>query len=306
MKAFAVVMAALAAVVVAPLTLRADTPAEPAAAPPIAEQADTFREIPRALRARLGVQLYSYRHDLKRDLDGTLTKLRALGFRNVETYVGATETAAQLRAALDKAGLKAVAAHMPYDMVRTDPQGTVDYVKTLGAREIGIAWVQTAEPFDETQARAAIAAFNTACPILRAAGLTPYYHIHGYEFAPYGEGTLFDLMVAEVPARCMEIQADVFWVKHGGEDPVSFLRKHGKRVTSLHLKDMADDTEIPSFTGHAPEESSVPLGSGSIDIAGVLAEARRLNVRHYIIEDESPHVHEQIPQTFTYLATITR
>src|SRR5690606_25591335 len=121
--------------------------------------------------------------------------------------------------------------------------------------------------FDAEDADRAVEAFNRAGQLLRDAGLTFFYHTHGFEFGPAEDGgTLFDSIVARTDPENVKFQLDVFWAFHGGADPVALLGRYPDRFVSTHLKDMREGTER-NDTGAAPPESSVALGTGMVDIA---------------------------------------
>jgi sugar phosphate isomerase/epimerase len=292
-------LAAAAAMVLAAACTPSETPAEQSGSA-------AFEQIPQDLRDRLGVQLYSYRHQTADDLPGVLAKIRGLGFRYVEVGPGLL-SGEDMRAALDAADLRAAQTHVGLELLRDDPQAAIDFTRAVGADAMGVAWFKTSPPdqiLSEAEVREAARVFNAACPLAQQANLKLFYHIHGYEFVPYQDGTMFDLLLSLVPAECMELQIDTFWAQHGGQAPAELIDRYGARVTSLHLKDIARDLPVPNTSGNAPDESSVALGAGQIDMAATIAAARRAGVRWYIIEDESPLVDEQVPVSIEYLANV--
>jgi sugar phosphate isomerase/epimerase len=97
---------------------------------------------------------------------------------------------------------------------------------------------------------------------------------------------------------------DVFWVVHPGADPVKYLEKYPGRWQLMHLKDLQKGVPTGVYTGHAPNEQSVPLGTGQVKWAPLLAAAAKSGVKHYFIEDEHPQAAEQIPQTLKFLQTL--
>src|SRR5258708_3797158 len=72
---------------------------------------------------------------------------------------------------------------------------------------------------------------------------------------------------------------------------------HDTRFTQLHLKDMRKGTKTPNYTGHEDVECDVTLGTGQIDIPAILAEAVKIGVKHYYIEDESKSSEQQVPRS---------
>ncbi len=254
----------------------------------------------------IGLQLYSLRNQFPGDIPGTLDKVKGFGVKYVELAGTYGLTPEQFKAQLDAHGLKPVSAHFPFDRYRTDIDGIVRDAKTFGMDYVGCAWIPHDDkvPFDEKTCREAIAVFNKAGEALAKHGLKFFYHVHGYEFVPYQQGTLMDLIMAETNPKYVNFQMDVFWVVHPGQDPVKLLEKYGKRWQLMHLKGMRDSTPTGPLTGHSDVKNDVALGTGKIDYVPILRAARKAGVKWYIIEDESPSSVEQIPQSLHYLENV--
>lgn len=253
----------------------------------------------------LGLQLYSLRDQFAKDVPGTLDKVREFGFKNVELAGTYGFTPEKFKAELDKRGLTAVSGHFPYERFRDDPEGIAREAKALGLKYAGCAWISHDGPFDEQACRGAAAVFNKAGETLAKQGIKVFYHTHGYEFQPYVGGTLFDLLMAETKPEFVTYEMDVFWVVHGGQDPVELLKKYGNRFALFHLKDMKDGTPVGLLTGKSDNTNDVALGQGRIDYRKVLSAAERAGGKWYFIEDESPTVEQQIPQSLRYLEQVT-
>jgi sugar phosphate isomerase/epimerase len=255
-------------------------------------------------KGRIGLQLYSLRDQFAKDVPGTLDEVKSWGLKNVElagTYGLTTE---QFAAELKKRGLKAVSAHNSFDQYRTNLDGIIRDAKIFGLKYAGCAWIPHGGDFDEKTCRDAIEVFNHAGETLAKHGITFFYHTHGYEFQPYKDGTLFDLLMAETNPKYVSFQMDVFWVVHAGQDPVALLEKYGKRWQLLHLKGMKESTPTGLLTGHSDVSNDVPVGQGKIDFPPLLRAAKKDGAKWYIIEDESPTSEQQIPQSLKYLETI--
>ena len=253
-----------------------------------------------AFKAPVGLQLYSLREQFKADVGRTLDQVRAFGITHVElagTYGSAPETFKQQ---LDARQLKAVSAHFSYEQFRDQIETVAREAKVLGVEYAGCAWIPHRDPFDEKTLREAAAVFNRAGEALAKHGIKFFYHSHGYEFLPYRDGTLFDLLMAETKPEYVRIEMDVFWVVHPGHDPVKLLEKYGKRVDLMHVKDMKQGTPR-AFTGQSDVTNNVVVGTGIIDWPSVFRAAKKAGVKWYFIEDESPASVEQIPQSLRYL-----
>jgi sugar phosphate isomerase/epimerase len=251
----------------------------------------------------VGLQLYSLRDQLASDVPGTLREVKSWGVQNVELAGTYNLTPEQFRAHLDADSLNAVSGHFPYERFRDDVDGIARDAKVLGMKYVGCAWIPHGDPFDEKTCREAIAVFNKAGEALEKQGLHFFYHVHGYEFQPYKDGTLFDVLLAETNPKFVNYEMDVFWIVHPGQDPVKLLEKYPSRWQLMHVKGMRDSTPTGLLTGHTEVTNDVALGTGKIDYAPILEASRKTGVKWYFIEDESPASEQQIPQSLHYLET---
>jgi len=252
----------------------------------------------------LGLELYSVRQRMAKDIPATLTIVRGWGFTEVEGGVFQGKSAAETRALLDKHGLKMQSMLTGYDQLAKSVDSVINDAKTLGVTYVGTSWIPHQGPFTRTHADKASADFATWGNALRAAGLRFFYHVHGYEFQPSPDGTLMDTLLKQSPADAVDFQADVFWVVRGGGDPVALLTKYPGRFKLMHLKDLEKGVATNDPTGSAPDETSVVLGTGQLDFPAILRAAKASGVTHYYIEDEHPEAEAQIPKTIEYLRAL--
>jgi len=256
--------------------------------------------------ASIGLQLYSLRNQLATNVPGTLDEIKSWGITNVELAGTYNLTPEQFKTQLDARGLNAFSGHFPYDRLRDDPEGVARDAKILGLHYVGCAWIphDDSKPFDEKTCREAIAVFNRAGEALARQGLSFFYHSHGYEFQPYQDGTLFDLLMTGTNPKFVNFQMDVFWIVHPGQDPVKLLEKYGRRWQLLHVKGMRDTTPTGLLTGHSAVTNDMAVGAGKINYVPILRAAEKAGVKWYVIEDESPLSEQQIPQSIHYLETL--
>jgi sugar phosphate isomerase/epimerase len=254
------------------------------------------------LNGPIGLQLWSVREYLKKDVPGTLAKVRAMGFREVESAGLWGQTAPAFRAALDTAGLRCPSAHMGFERLRDDPGGAFAEVKTLGATSVVCPWIpHKGDVFTREDAIGAAAVFDKVGKAARDAGLVFGYHCHGYEMVASPEGTLFDTLAQKADPQRVTFQIDVFHAYHGGADPTSLIAKHKGRVRSLHLKDIKKGFPVETGKGTAPPEADVPVGTGQIDWPAVLRAAIKAGASEYYLGDESTDPLAHIPQSLAYL-----
>lgn len=252
----------------------------------------------------IGLQLYSLRAQFNKDVPGTLNEVKNWGVKYVElagTYKVAPEA---FKAQLNAHGFEAVSGHFGYERFRDDVEGVAQEAKALGLKYVGCAWVPHGLRYDEKACRETIAVFNRAGEALAKHGLKFFYHVHGYEFQPYKDGTLLDLLFTETNPKFVHYEMDIFWIVFPGQDPVKLLQKYGKRWELMHLKDMRKGTPTGSLSGGTDVANDAALGTGQIDMPAVLRAAKKAGVKWYFIKDESPSSEQQIPQSLRYLEEV--
>jgi len=247
----------------------------------------------------VGLQLYSLRNQFKEDIPSTLKMINNWGITILEggdTY-GMPEE--EFKGLLVKNNLTMVSIGAGFDDLANTPEEVVKKAKSYGAAYVMCAWIpHKGNDFGIEDTKRAVEVFNKAGKLFRENGLKLTYHAHGYEFRPYGNGTLFDYMAEN--ATYFDFEMDVYWVHHAGVDPLKLLKKYPSKFILMHLKDMEKGTKKDN-TGHADVETNVVLGTGEVDIAGVVAEAKKLGIKYMFIEDECSRVVEQVPKSLKYL-----
>ena len=238
------------------------------------------RGVGKSFKGPIGLQLYSLRDQFKKDVPGTLDQVKAFGIKYVETAGTYGLSPEQFRQELDARDLKAISGHFPYEQCRDHVEDIAREAKVLGLEYVGCAWIPHKDPFDEKTCREAAAVFNKAGEALAKHGLKFFYHTHGYEFLPYGHGTLFDLLMAETKPEFVHYQMDVYWIVNPGQDPVKLFEKYGNRFELMHVKDMKKGTPS-SFTGHSDVTNNVVLGEGVMDWAGIFRARKKAGVKWY-------------------------
>lgn len=252
----------------------------------------------------IGLQLYSLRNQIPKDVPGSLALINKWGIKEIEGGGTYGMTQEEFNALLKKNNLKMVSIGAGFEELEKDAAGVAEKAKQFGATYVMCSWIpHTGDDFTLADTEKAIAVFSKAGKVLKEQGISLCYHIHGYEFRPYEDGTLFDLMVKRLDSKFVNFEMDVFWVKHPGQDPVALLKKYQGRFPLMHLKDRKHGTPN-SQSGHGDDESNVVLGTGDVGIKEIMKIARKAGVKHFFIEDESSHSVEQIPQSLTFLKSL--
>lgn len=257
-----------------------------------------------SFKGPLGLQLYSLRDYFSKDVPDTLAKVNELGFRTVELAGTYGKSPAEFTALLAANQLKAVAGHFSYEQFRDNPEGVAKEAKALGLEWAGTAWVPHSGQVTESWVKETAKVFNRAGEVLAKEGIKFYYHNHGYEFVPHADGTLFDMLVKETKPGVVYFEMDVMWAVFPGQDPTKLMEKHAGRWALMHVKDLKKGVPTGSLSGGTDNRNDVAIGTGQTDWASLLRAAQRAGVKHYFIEDESPDVLEQIPQSLKYLENL--
>ena len=253
--------------------------------------------------APFGVQAYTFRRSFPIDVAKTLDTIKMMGFTEIEGG-GGRITPQEFKKLCDERGISIPATGASYDQLVNKTDSVVYRAKALGAKYVMCAWIpHTNGSFNFENAKKAVADFNAAGKILKENGLTFCYHVHGYEFWPHEGGTLLDYIITNTNPEYVSFEMDVLWTQFGGGDPVALLKKYGRRWKLMHLKDLRKGVK-KDLTGLTSPENDVPLGTGEIDIPGILKEAKKIGIAHYFIEDESSNVNQQVPQSIAYLKSL--
>ena len=254
-------------------------------------------------RAAFGVQAYTFRKSFPLGVAATLDSIKMMGFTELEGG-GGKMPAAEFKKLCDERGITIVGAGGSYENLIKDPQAAADEAKALGAKYLMCAWIPHEKGrFNLDNAKKAVDDFNTAGKVLKENGVTFCYHVHGFEFQPHEKGTLLDYIIENTNPEYVSFEMDVLWTQFGGGNPVALLKKYGDRWKLMHLKDLRKGVK-KDLTGGTSTENDVALGTGEIDIPGILREANKIGIKHYFIEDESSNITTQVPQSIAYLKSL--
>lgn len=242
-----------------------------------------------------GIQLYSVRQQMAQDFEGALAAVREAGYLEVESAALPKRPAAEIRKALDKAGLKCVSSHHSFVDVTRDLDATIEFEKTVGASYIICPGpgrknppVSGAKPgpltIDEWKYNAE--EFNKTGEKLKNAGITFGYHNHWLEFGPVDGKIPYEELLSVCDPDKMTFEMDCGWVKVAGHDPVALMKKYPHRFSMLHVKDFKLP---PGISPQTHEEAKVTeLGRGSIDYRPIFAQAaNNQKITHAFVEQEA-------------------
>jgi sugar phosphate isomerase/epimerase len=232
----------------------------------------------------IGLQLYTVRDLLKQDFEGTLARVAAIGYREVEFAGYFDHAPEQVRAALDRNGLTAPGAHVPFESIENAWGATLHTATLVGHRFVVCAWIPEERRRTVDAWRTIGDRLNQAAAACRDAGLQFAYHNHSYEFVPL-EGRLpYDILLEHTDPALVRLELDLFWITYGGGDPLAYFSRYPGRFPLVHVKDMAPKP-APDV---APERVMVDVGRGSIDWKRIFTRSREAGIEHYFVEHDQP------------------
>lgn len=253
-----------------------------------------------------GMVSYTYRNSFAKDVAATLDTLKRLGITDIEFSNLFGRKATEIRALLDERGQKCSSFGVSYADAQNKTAEVGQNAKTLGAQYVRVAWIMQKPPFTLADAQKAVETFNKIGKQLKDDfGILFCYHNHGYEFEKHEDGTLMDYLIQKTDPNYVGFELDILWTFFPGADPATLINKYPKRFKLMHLKDLRKGVE-GNLSGGTPVQNDVALGTGQLDIPGILKAAQKSNIQHYYIEDESPSYATQVPQTMAYLKSLKK
>jgi sugar phosphate isomerase/epimerase len=266
---------------------------------------------PAGLTDRIGVQLYSVRDRMEKDFAGTLEGVAKIGFKEVEFAGYYNHTPQDVRAIIDRLGLRAPSSHIGLDLFQKDLAGQVTAAKVIGHEYLTVPalmqplmgkvtpdyWATTAKEF------------NRIAAALKAEGIGFAYHNHSFEFEKLPDGKVpYEILLAETDPALVKFELDLLWATVAGQDPVAMFQRNPGRYVMWHVKDVkgvdearrlatsTEGTVIQKLQGIGPRLAAV--GTGDIDFRRIFAAAGTSGMRHFFVENDSA------PQTASSLADI--
>ncbi|WP_026551863.1 sugar phosphate isomerase/epimerase [Arthrobacter sp. H20] len=237
----------------------------------------------------LSVQLYTVREALEADLDATIARIAAMGFTNVEPYNFAADPA-PLAAALKRNGLSAPSGHAP--LLSADQPAIFAAARTLGMHTVIDPYVDPARWTSVADITTTAGQLNEAAALAAEYGLRVGYHNHWFEMETDFDSRTGLEVLAEHLHPSVVLEVDTYWVAVGGEDPVALLGRLGDRVKLIHIKDGAVDQD---------STSQVAVGSGRMDIDGVLGASSTVETAVVELDDSAGDLFEAVQESRRFL-----
>ena len=247
----------------------------------------------------IGVQVYSVRDDAEKDLRGTLVALKEMGYDGVEFAGLYGHKPEDVRDMCKEIGLNPISAHVAYEEIMGDIEGTMAAYKTIGCKYMAIPYLAEGKRGGDPvwpEIKENIKKIGAAA---NAAGITLLYHNHDFEFIQYDGKYMLDDLYDTVSADLLQTELDTCWVNVGGEDPAEYLKKYTGRSPVVHLKDFTGSRNAATYqliglegdqrkAAEGEKFSLRPVGYGVQDIPSIVAAAEVAGSEWLIVEQDNP------------------
>lgn len=243
------------------------------------------RAVAAPLGLPIGIQPYTVRHEMEKDLTGTMKQLVDMGYGALETGDGFYgKNAAETRDLLKSFGLISPSGFYPSPKEKSDWDKSIEHAKTIGLTYmITVApdgWTKTLDGWKRTADR-----FNELGAVCKRAGTVLSYHNHNFEFRKFDGVTAYDELLRLTDPELVKMEMDCFWTTMAGRNPVTYLEKHPGRFALLHIKDMKKGYEP---TTESPKgQPFAEVGNGVIDYKPIFKAAPKGGVKQYYVEQDN-------------------
>ena len=227
---------------------------------------------------KIGLQLYTVRDLMKADMPGTLAKVAAAGYQEVEFAGYFDRTPAQVRALLQQNGLTSPSSHLPIEAFEKDPAAALATAKSIGNEWATLPWIPEERRKTADDWKRIAGLLNTFGSQAKSQGLRFAYHNHNFELTPVGGARPLDILIGGTDPSLVDFEMDLYWVVFGGGAPLDFFNRYPGRFPMVHVKDSSGP----------PENKMVDVGSGKIDFRSIFAESDKAGIKHYFVEHDQP------------------
>ena len=260
---------------------------------------------------KLGIQLFTLRDVLNKDVKAVIPKLATIGYNNVETYYGypgAYTTkgfwgldAKEFKALLRDNGMSSPSGHYNVTEFLTEGgneemlKNHIETAASVGQHYFVIPAVPTPVRQDGTAEdyKKLAVKFNRAAELCKTSGLKLAYHNHNFEFKPLGDTDGYTTLLKETDPALVSFELDLFWAINAGKDPLILFNENKGRFKMWHVKDM-DKADKNVYT---------EVGSGSINFKPIFAQAKKAGLEHIFIEQDVIKIdpYDSVTQSIGYV-----
>lgn len=259
----------------------------------LAAKASFAGGMPKMVRP-IGVQLYTVRDAMKSDFEGTIDKVAATGYKEVEFAGYFDKSPKDIRAILDKNGLAAPSCHVPYSTLENSWPQALEAAGVIGHKMIVNPWIEVAQRNSSDGWKKAAELFNKCGESAKKAGIQFAYHNHTFEFqqATGLDGKLpYDYLLANCDKDLVKMELDLCWITVAGKDPIKYFNENPGRFPAVHVKDIKQLPKPEDAPTTGPDRQMgflTDVGSGVIPWKNIFANSGKAGIQHYFVEQDNP------------------
>jgi sugar phosphate isomerase/epimerase len=236
----------------------------------------------------IGIQLYTLRDIINKDIKGIINQVAKAGFKEVETYGYSKKTGfwglspQDFEKLLNDNGLKSPSGHFDFNEYLST--GNLDVLKQyIEASEITkTKYIVCPYISDETREknsdyRIIAEKLNKAGELFAKSGIKVGYHNHGFEFDNVGGRVGLETLLAETDQNLVTFELDLYWAVFAKRNPIEMFEKYPNRFSMWHVKDMNKQNK----------DWNTEIGNGTIDYKAIFTKASLSGVKHIFVEQEN-------------------
>lgn len=226
-------------------------------------------------QARIGVQLFTLRHLMEKNVRTTLQLVAATGYSEVELAGYYGHSPAELRRILNGEGLSASSTHISLDALNKDFDSVLAGAMVLGSQYIVLPYLSEHQRTSIDDYKRLVEQMNRWGEACQKVGIRFAYHNHDFEFMPLGGEQPYDIILKQTDQQSVFLELDLYWAAKAGQDSVTLFEDNPGRFPLWHVKDMAIDGSI------------VDVGDGVINFQRIFSAAGQAGFERGFIEHDT-------------------
>lgn len=256
----------------------------------------------------IGLQLYTVRTEMERNFEGTLEKVAAIGYKEVEFAGYFEHTPGDVRRILEENGLIAPSVHVDYQSLESKWQQVVETATIVGHKYIVNSMVDIHLLGEPDVWKHAADTFNRAGEVSKKAGIQFAYHNHFFEFIPSNGKMPYDILLEECDPELVKMEMDFCWIASVAQNPLLYFQRYPGRFPLVHVKQLRklpvrapdDETSLILFERTLPDITEV--GHGVINWTDIFSQSTLAGIQHFFVEHDSPQSpFDSIQTSYEYL-----
>lgn len=252
-------------------------------------------------KTSIGLQLYTLRDVIMKDVKGTLQSVATWGYKEVETYgyregklfgMPVTEFGSYMKSL----GVSVASGHYGIEQTTSNWDKACSDAQSMGQKYVVVPWMDKKYYNSLDELKKTCETLNKAAETAKKYKLRMGYHNHAFEFDTVEGKVIFDVMLEELDPKLVTMEMDLYWVVRANQNPLTYFNKYPGRFELWHVKDM-DKTN---------RENNADVGTGSMDFPALFSSAKKAGMKKFFVEQETYPVNPMLSteNCIKYLKTI--